>query len=52
LPEYANALLAIIGAVFIQSMFNLEHASLVARNLLYINEEDKFPVSPDKSKFF
>ena len=52
MPELANVFNALIGATFLQTICDIGRTSLVARNLLYLNEEDKFPQTIDKSKFF
>jgi hypothetical protein len=52
LPELSNVFNALIGATYLQTRCSIERTSFVARNLLFINEEDKFPQTADKSKFF
>jgi hypothetical protein len=52
LPEVSNVFTALIGATYLQTRCSIERTSLVARNLLYINEEDKFLQTADKSKFY
>jgi len=52
LPELSNVFTSLIGATCLQTRCSIEKTSIVAKNLLFINEEDKFPQTADKSKFY
>jgi hypothetical protein len=51
-PEFANILLALIGAKFIQSIGSLKYTSELAQYLLMHHKDYRFPVFKEMKEFY